>query len=490
MHDAAPWPRQGPARVFLCIHSTPSVFTTTSLARGGGRAKPPTQTSNYNSTWIHTLFIHCEYTKVFMQVLPHVQLVDGSGGEDDELRILQLTDMHLFPHGCTGWICSPKGAFDSRHVDFRKEGHPSPMTSDDAVVMVSTLIRRVRPHLVAFTGDIVDGRPFGAEYPAVPPTRTPNGLAFDLFAEAFMRVLAPLHGIPWIFCPGNHDDDGSPWSRNDLLRIFALDGCATPTATCFDHTFTVGFGDEADKSSVRIWNFDSGANRRDIKYEPVSATSVSRYEALSAQLPNVAAELAFVHVPLPEYASAKIVAGTCGLFPARVRAGMLVRPWKWLPQALYMRLGPWLGHDRAVGCSRVNTGLCAALARQGRVCALSCGHNHFNDFVGLHDESLFLCFGRGRAIASNNVGAGRWRPALHPGCRVFGVRTEMHGCIRRIRLEKASRDLGYDGGRGSRARPYHAGPSTVCTIQEQRQQPRREICTTGTGSRLRIARRP
>lgn len=463
MHDAAPWPRQGQAGVSVYSHC------------------------------IHTLFIHCEYTKVFMQVLPHVQLVDGSGGEDDELRILQLTDMHLFPHGCTGWICSPKGAFDSRHVDFRKEGHPSPMTSDDAVVMVSTLIRRVRPHLVAFTGDIVDGRPFGAEYPAVPPTRTPNGLAFDLFAEAFMRVLAPLHGIPWIFCPGNHDDDGSPWSRNDLLRIFALDGCATPTATCFDHTFTVGFGDEADKSSVRIWNFDSGANRRDIKYEPVSATSVSRYEALSAQLPNVAAELAFVHVPLPEYASAKIVAGTCGLFPARVRAGMLVRPWKWLPQALYMRLGPWLGHDRAVGCSRVNTGLCAALARQGRVCALSCGHNHFNDFVGLHDESLFLCFGRVSGL-SPPITWERDGGALpfHPGGRVFGVRTEMHG----LHPQDSSR-------KGKVA-------TWVMTAAEEAAQERitldpqlyarsknngsnhvnGEICTTGTGSRLRIARRP
>jgi hypothetical protein len=112
------------------------------------------------------------------------------------------------------------------------------------------------------------------------------------------------------------------------------------------------------------------------RYEPVALAAVAAYERLSGTLPRCAAELAYVHVPLPEFATATIVAGACELFRARLRAGMLPAVWRWLPG-----LARLLGHERVVGCSRVNTGLFAALVRARRVRALSCGHNHFNDFV-------------------------------------------------------------------------------------------------------------
>jgi hypothetical protein len=276
-------------------------------------------------------------------------------------------------------------------------------------------LKRSRPHLVIFTGDIVDGRPFGARHPALdgerPLTQAEGRHAFSAFAETFSPVLAPLlqRGVPWCFCPGNHDDDGSPWSREDLLQTFSLPGCATPTATRFDHTLTVGFGSRADEHAVRLWIFDSGPNRRDIKYEPVAPAAVRAYETLSRSLPSVCAELVYVHVPLQEYATARILIGSSGLFAARARAGMLGARWQlaWnrLPRWLTRRVGRWAGHERAVGCSRINTGLCAALERRNTVRAVSCGHNRDQAEARTRDEPprLSLISSCPRALASGRL---------------------------------------------------------------------------------------
>ena len=360
-----------------------------------------------------------------MEVLPHFQLAADA---DDELRVLQLTDMHLFPR-CTAWRCAPKGTFASRTVSFVSEGFASPLTLEPAAAMVRALITRSRPHVVVFTGDIVDGRPFGAQYPAMQegkPVHSPGGEPdpFRLFATTFLQVLAPLLelGVPWCFCPGNHDDDSSPWTRADLLRTFKLPGCATPTATRFDHTLTMGARPEADERAVRLWIFDSGPNRKGIKYEPVATAAVNSYLELSRGLRTVAAELAFVHVPLPEYSDARILRGTCALFEARLLAGMLPQPWRSMPRCLARLLALVLGQDRAVGCSKVNTGLCAALAHRRTVRAICCGHNHFNDYVGVYGH-LFLCFGRVSGISPPVTWEhdGGQLPFL-PGGRVLAVR--------------------------------------------------------------------
>ena len=62
--------------------------------------------------------------------------------------------------------------------------------------------------------------------------------------------------LPWTYIPGNHDDDGAPWDRADLLQIYDLPGCASQGAKQFNHTFTIGPGHLADAStSLRLWLF-------------------------------------------------------------------------------------------------------------------------------------------------------------------------------------------------------------------------------------------
>ena len=365
-----------------------------------------------------------------MEQLPHVQLLAGDA--EDAIRILQLTDMHLFPEQAEAWHCTAKGTCKPRLVDFAAEHFPTPFSNESAAALVDSLVRSARPHLVVFTGDIVDGRPFGETNPAVIDGKlagtSPSPAAFELFAKSFVAVLAPLIelNVPWCFCPGNHDD-GSPWSRDDLLRVFSLPGCATPTATRFDHTLTIGFGSAADANSVRLWIFDSGPNRPTIKYAPVAPAAIAEYDALSAVLPPCAAELAYVHVPLPEYATSRLVAGKCALFAARLRAGMVEAHWRWLASIFGVRgallVARLTGHDRAVGCSKVNTGLASALRRARTVRAVSCGHNHFNDYVAAFG-GLYLCFGRVSGITPPTTWENDGGPLpFAPGGRVMAVRS-------------------------------------------------------------------
>ena len=80
----------------------------------------------------------------------------------------------------------------------------------------------------------------------------------------------------------------SPWTRADLLRTFKLPGCAARPGDLR----SMGARPRADERAVRLWIFDSGPNRKGIKYEPV-ATAVNSYLELEAVGYALAAELVF-----------------------------------------------------------------------------------------------------------------------------------------------------------------------------------------------------
>mmetsp|Transcript_30641 Transcript_30641/g.74653 ORF Transcript_30641/g.74653 Transcript_30641/m.74653 type:complete len:237 (+) Transcript_30641:238-948(+) len=200
-----------------------------------------------------------------MQSLAHVP----AGKAGAPIRILQITDTHLFPDGVVTFK-TPK-----RTVDMKKENY----SNETAERMLKILVEKVKPDIVIFTGDIIDGRPFGEHKRSD-------------FVETFEKFLRPVIDtkIAWSFTPGNHDDDGAPYSRKDLLKLYELPCCLSAGAKTFNHTVLVG---PSAKECVRLWFFDSGENAdersasesnthrlisprsRDIVHSPTSTTKLA-----------------------------------------------------------------------------------------------------------------------------------------------------------------------------------------------------------------------
>ena len=349
-----------------------------------------------------------------IQILEHVQ-VPPRRLNDNSIRILQLTDLHLFPPSDTTWTLGANK--QHRVVDFVRDGYDP--GNKKCIKLISNLIDSVQPDLVIFTGDIVDGRP-----------HTKNN-----WQTTFAGVIQPLldakpYPVPWTFCPGNHDDDNAPWSRSDLLKIFQMDGCITPTCTSFNHTFTIGIGTEVQPSipstSTRLWIFDSGGNHPTTRYDPFPAEAVQGYtkivEAVRA-LPkeaqekfNVICDLAFFHIPLPEYNDVKPLVGTNNLFNAILKSGSVPKPWNWVPW--FVRC---IGKHRIAGSSTVNSGMFDAM-RRGNLVATFVGHDHYSDFVASNGSGPYMTYGRVTSYAppSNFEGDGGDLP-WKPGGRVVRV---------------------------------------------------------------------
>jgi len=165
---------------------------------------------------------------------------------------------------------------------------------------------QVKPDIVIFTGDIIDGRPFGEHKRSD-------------FVETFEKFLRPVIDtkIAWSFTPGNHDDDGAPYSRKDLLKLYELPCCLSAGAKTFNHTVLVG---PSAKECVRLWFFDSGENADErIKYTSFDLSAVQGYCALSDKYHKAGERclgLAYFHIPFPEYAYNKPIRGKLGLFDA------------------------------------------------------------------------------------------------------------------------------------------------------------------------------
>lgn len=290
--------------------------------------------------------------------------------EGEPIRLLQITDLHHLglEEGHTEFagprVTVPIGEYEDGD-ELKPEVTPGNYSLGRGIAVVTRLLDQVAPHLVVFTGDIIDGR-----------------MCSD-HRRAMAEVVRPCQerGVPWTFTPGNHDDDPpSSWSREDLLDILRLPGCAAPAATSFNHTFKIG-------EVVRLFFFDSHGNPHKTTTDGVQKEAIQAYETLSAS-PELVAErqagvigLAYFHIPLPEYAdtSSKILKG-------RIDDLTALRP-------------PGF-EGRMVGSPRTNTGLYEAMARQGNVLSVFVGHDHYHDAVMKRpDEGPYLCYGRVTAFS-------------------------------------------------------------------------------------------
>lgn len=286
-----------------------------------------------------------------MEDLGNFELNSENGTK--KIKIAQFTDIHHFP--------STVKHFEAKRrvVDMEKEDY-STQKNIELIEHVADVNEDI--DLAIFTGDILDGRPH-------------KDMEVNSFIASITELIEPLNArnIPWIFLPGNHDDDGSPWKREDLLQVFKLPGCLTPSALNFNFTLTVS---KENSKRLRLWVFDSGGNHEDPKvmYETFEEETVKEFVKLSSRKKSdneYSKGLVYFHIPLPEYGGLTPVAGVNGLFSAAVSGGLV--PW-FLNHSFGYSLIRLLGMDRVVGSSKLNSGIFNKFVESNRVLATFCGH--------------------------------------------------------------------------------------------------------------------
>lgn len=286
--------------------------------------------------------------------------------ENQNFKIVQFTDVH-----------------------YKKEKPESAV----AIKLIEEVLDAEKPDLVIFTGDIIYAKPVF------------EGLD-DVFAPVIERK------IPWAYVFGNHDDEFQV-SRQRLMDY------ATQQPYCLaDHgdkylnsvgnyILEVRSRNNNDSTKAILYLMDSGAYSRakGIKgYDWLDFEQVDWYRKNSAAYtkqnngtPYPA--LAFFHIPLPEY-----------------------------PLMTGAKDAKYIGEKREDECNpKINTGMFAAMRTSGDVMGTFVGHDHDNDYIGMH-HGIALAYGRfsGGKTVYNNLGLN--------GCRVIEMKEGKHDFTTYIRL--------------------------------------------------------
>ena len=264
-----------------------------------------------------------------------------------EFKIVQFTDVHF----CLG---NPK--------------------SDIALERIREVIRREKPDLVAFTGDIV------YSVPAVEGMKT----VLSIVSKA---------GIPFFVVFGNHDKEFDATNEQLYDMILTLDNNMHPErgdepAGDFDLVVRKRDG----SIGTVLYCIDSHSyNWTDKYYEWITQEQIDAYKKRSADYTaanggSPIPSLAFFHIPIPEFGIA-----------ASDQSAHLVGTRK-----------------EVCCCPEYNSGMFAAMKECGDIKAVFVGHDHDDDYSVMWD-GILLSYGRytGGDTVYNNLSNGARVILLH-----------------------------------------------------------------------------
>ncbi len=264
-----------------------------------------------------------------------------------EFKIVQFTDVHF----CLG---NPK--------------------SDIALERIREVIRREKPDLVAFTGDIV------YSVPAVEGMKT----VLSIVSKA---------GIPFFVVFGNHDKEFDATNEQLYDMILTLDNNMHPergNAPAGDFDLVVRKRDGS--IGTVLYCIDSHSyNWTDKYYEWITQEQIDAYKKRSADYTaanggSPIPSLAFFHIPIPEFGIA-----------ASDQSAHLVGTRK-----------------EVCCCPEYNSGMFAAMKECGDIKAVFVGHDHDDDYSVMWD-GILLSYGRytGGDTVYNNLSNGARVILLH-----------------------------------------------------------------------------
>ncbi|KAI9798105.1 MAG: hypothetical protein M1833_005002 [Piccolia ochrophora] len=299
-------------------------------------------------------------------------------GKDGKFKIMQVSDLHLStglgkcrdpePPGHNGGRCDA----DTRTLDF-----------------VGSLLDKEKPDLVVLSGDQVNGE-------TAPDAQS----AVFKFAELFIK-----RQVPYATIFGNHDDEGS-LSRSGLMSLteqlpYSLSEAGPGSADGVgNYIVEVRARGSSQHSALTLYLLDTHGYSPDERqfrgYDWLKRSQIEWFKETAQGLKrehkeytHVHMDMAFIHIPLPEYRDAQ----------ENDMVGTRTEP------------------PTAPG---FNSGFRDALVDEG-VLLVSCGHDHVNDYCALEKHAngkpaLWMCYAGGSGFG----GYGGWN-GYHRRVRFFDV---------------------------------------------------------------------
>ncbi|KAL8705766.1 MAG: hypothetical protein Q9201_001112 [Fulgogasparrea decipioides] len=313
----------------------------------------------------------------------HVERPTPRVRKDGRFKIMQVADLHLStglgvcrdpePPDHNGGKCDA----DVRTLEF-----------------LGSVLDSEKPDLVILSGDQINGE-----------TSPDAQSAVFKFAEMFIK-----RSIPFATIFGNHDDEGS-LGRQTLMQLtqslpfsLSLPGPSSVEGVGNYYVEVLARG-TSTHSALTLYLLDTHGYSPDERqfrgYDWIKKSQIDWFKATAQNLKKSPAhkeykhyrmEMAFIHIPLPEYRQeSEIVKGS----------GTFAEP------------------PTAPG---FNSGFKQALVEEG-VLAVSCGHDHVNDYCALskHEDKpeLWMCYAGGAGFGGYGGYKDKIEGGYHRRVRVF-----------------------------------------------------------------------